>query len=180
MPNSQSPWVTAFDGHHPVIGPDVFIDPTARLIGRVELEKGASVWPGAVLRADEEAIKIGRGSAVLDLCLVEAPAGAPVIVDDGALISHQACLHGASVHSGALVGIGAIVLDGAVVGSGSLVGAGAVVPPGMAIPPGVLVLGQPARIIRELTPAERDHIRKQLMDLADKARKYRMMSTEPA
>ncbi len=169
---ASNPFITPFAGYHPRIDPRAFIDRSARLIGRVEIAAGVSVWPGAVLRADEEAISIGRGSAVLDLALIEAPAGQPVVVEPGALISHQACLHGAVVRSGALVGIGAIVLDGAVVGPGALVGAGALVPPGMEVPPGMLVLGQPAKPIRELKPAERENVEAQLAELAAKAEIY--------
>lgn len=164
--------ITPFDGQAPQIDPTAFVDISARLIGRVRLAPGAMIWPGAVLRADDERIEIGQGSAVLDLCLLEAPKGRPVIVEPGALVSHQVCLHGATVRSGALVGIGAIVLDGAVVGAGALVGAGAVVPPRMEVPPGVLVLGQPAKVVRDLKPAELAEVAKQLADLAAKAKVY--------
>ncbi|MCF8032416.1 MAG: gamma carbonic anhydrase family protein [Desulfarculaceae bacterium] len=164
--------LTPFREHSPRLGAGVFVDPSARLLGQVDLADGAMVWPGAVLRADDDRIEIGRGSAVLDLALVEAPLGKPVIVEPGALVSHQVCLHGATVKTGALVGIGAIVLDGAVVGSGALVGAGAVVPPRMEVPEGVLVLGQPAKVIRELKPAEREEVSRQLADLAAKAKVY--------
>ncbi|MCF8043123.1 MAG: gamma carbonic anhydrase family protein [Desulfarculaceae bacterium] len=164
--------VTPFDGHAPQIDPTAFVDPSARIIGRVTLAQGAMVWPGAVLRADDERIEVGQGSAVLDLALLEAPQDHPVIVEPGALVSHQVCVHGATVKSGALVGIGAIVLDGAVVGSGALVGAGAVVPPRMQIPEGVLVLGQPAKVVRDLKPAEVAEVARQLADLAVKVKIY--------
>jgi carbonic anhydrase/acetyltransferase-like protein (isoleucine patch superfamily) len=164
--------VTAFDGHMPVIAPDVFVDISARIIGRVTLEQGSSIWPGAVLRADEEAISVGADSAVLDLCLIEAPTGHPVRIEPGAIVSHSACVHGATIKRGALVGIGAIVLDGAIVGEGALVGAGALVPPGMEIPPGMLVLGQPGKAIRELKPGERDNIAAQVAELRAKAKRY--------
>jgi carbonic anhydrase/acetyltransferase-like protein (isoleucine patch superfamily) len=168
------PLITSFSGIHPRIGQDIWIDPSARLIGRVEIKAGASIWPGAVLRADDEKIIIGERSAVLDLCLIESPAGYPVIVEDDALISHKVCLHGARVESGALVGIGAIVLDGAVIRAGAIVGAGAVVPPGMEIQRGMLALGQPARIIRALTLAEIEKIRTQLSELMRKSQIYRL------
>ncbi|MCB2226772.1 MAG: gamma carbonic anhydrase family protein [Desulfarculaceae bacterium] len=168
----DKPLLTPFKGLAPQIGPCAFVDPSARLLGQVNLAAGAMVWPGAVLRADDDRIEIGEGSAVLDLALVEAPEGKPVIVEPGALISHQVCLHGAKVMSGALVGIGAIVLDGAVVGAGALVGAGAVVPPRMEVPEGVLVLGQPAKVIRELKPAEREEVSRQLAELSAKAKVY--------
>jgi len=168
--------ITSFMGTSPRIGLDVWVDPTARLIGRVELEDGSSVWPGAVLRADDERIVIGKQSAVLDLCLIESPTGHPVIVGEGALISHKACLHGARVEANALVGIGAIVLDGAIIGAGALVGAGAIVTPGMKVAEGLLVLGQPAKPVRRLSPAESTKINAQVAELYAKALEYRIMS----
>jgi carbonic anhydrase/acetyltransferase-like protein (isoleucine patch superfamily) len=175
MPNESSirNFITPFDGHAPAIDPEAWVDVSARIIGRVVLAAGVTVWPGAVVRADDEEIRVGRGSALLDLCLLEAPAGHPIIVEPGALVSHQACLHGATVHTGALVGIGATVLDGAEVGEGALIGAGAVVPPRMRVPAGVLVLGTPAKVVRELSEAERGLVARQLADLAAKAAVYR-------
>ena len=134
------------------------------------------LWPAARPQSGElwvTALDVGQGSAVLDLCLLEAPKDHPVIVEPGALVSHQACLHGAVVRTGALVGIRAIVLDGAEVGEGALVGAGAVVPPRMRVPAGVLVLGMPAKVVRELNPAERKLVAQQLSDLTAKAAIYR-------
>jgi len=170
---SNSVFVTPFNGHRPEIAPSAFVDISARLIGRVTIGENASIWPGAVLRADDEEIIIGKGSAVLDLCLLDAPHDYKVIVEPGALISHNACLHGATVKTGALVGIGAIVLDGAVVEEDALVGAGAVVPPKMIVPAGMLVLGQPAKPIREIRQAEKENMAAQLLDLHQKARKYK-------
>ncbi len=170
---NTNPFVTPFAGISPSVAADAFVDISARLIGRVEIGSRASVWPGAVLRADEAEIVIGSGSAVLDLALLESPAGKPVIVAENALISHKACLHGAMVESGALVGIGAVVLDKAVIGAQALVGAGALVPPGMKVPPGTLVLGQPARVVRDLKDSEKENILAQLRDLAEKAERYR-------
>lgn len=168
--------ITSFRGASPLIGTDVWVDPSARLIGRVELKAGSSIWPGAVLRADDERIVIGKRSVVLDLCLIESPGGHPVIVEDGALISHKACLHGARVESNALVGIGAIVLDGAVIRAGALVGAGAIVTPGTEVPAGMLVLGQPAKPVRRLTPEESATIQAQVEELYAKAADYRAMA----
>ena len=101
-----NPFITPYQGHSPIMAGNAYVDVSARLIGRVKLMDGSSVWPGAVLRADDDEIIIGRNSAVLDQCLVEAPKGKPVIVHDWALISHMVCLHGAEVESGALVGVG--------------------------------------------------------------------------
>lgn len=169
---SKRPLITPFGGHTPVIGPGVYVDATARLIGQVELEDGSSVWPGAVLRADDDRIVVGRGSAILDMALLEAPRGSPVVVAAGALISHKACVHGARIEAGAVVGIGAIVLDGAVVGAQCLVGAGAVVPPGKQLPAATLVLGAPAKVVRELRDDEKERALAQLGDVAAKAAAY--------
>jgi carbonic anhydrase/acetyltransferase-like protein (isoleucine patch superfamily) len=171
--HSPCGYITSFNGHTPRVDPAAFVDISARLIGRVTLASGVTVWPGAVLRADDEEIRIGQGSAILDMCLLEAPAGHPVLVEPRALVSHMVCVHGAVVKTGALVGIGAIVLDGAVVGERTIVGAGSLVPPGMEVPSGVLVMGQPAKIIRELKPAERKTVDKQLAELKAKAEIYR-------
>ena len=165
-------FISSFDGHRPRIADSAFVDISARIIGRVLIEENASIWPGAVLRADDEEIRIGKGSAVLDLCLLEAPHGHPIVVAPGALISHQACLHGAKVEAGALIGIGAVLLDGVVVKEGAIVGAGAVVPPGKTVPAGMLVLGQPAKPVREVNPSERKLVTEQLADLSAKARLY--------
>ena len=97
-------FISSFDAHRPRIADSAFVDISARIIGRVLIEENASVWPGAVLRADDEEIRIGKGSAVLDLCLLEAPHGHPIVVAPGALISHQACLHGAKVEAGTFWG----------------------------------------------------------------------------
>ncbi|MDO9110982.1 MAG: gamma carbonic anhydrase family protein [Desulfatirhabdiaceae bacterium] len=170
--------ITGFNGFSPCIGADVWIDPFARLIGNITLKAGSSIWPGAVLRADDSEIIIGERSAVLDLCLLESPKGYPVIVEDNVLISHKACLHGAVVETSALIGIGAIVLDGSVVRTGALVGAAAVVPPGMEIPARMLALGQPARIIRSLTTIETDRILAQVDEINRKAAIYRDVRSE--
>ena len=170
-------FITPFENHRPSIADDAFVDISARLIGRVRIEPKASIWPGAVLRADDESIIIGEKSAVLDLCLLEAPSGHPVIVEPGALISHKACLHGAMVKTGALVGIGAIVLDGAVIGNDALIGAGALVPPGMEVQRGMLMLGQPAKPIRKIKLEEKQKLIAQLTDLETKAEIYRTIGS---
>jgi carbonic anhydrase/acetyltransferase-like protein (isoleucine patch superfamily) len=126
-----------------------------------------------VLRADSTAIYIKRSAAILDLSLVEAPTGYSVTIDEEALISHKAVIHGAFIHKRALIGIGAIILDGSVVSSGSIVGAGSVVTPGTRIPPNSLVMGMPGRVVRETTEAERAFILEQIQELYTKSRYYK-------
>lgn len=164
--------VSSFDGHNPEIDAHAFVDISARVIGEVGIEEGASVWPMAVIRADSAPIRVGQGSAILDLALLEAPEGFPVEIGPSSIVSHSAVVHGATVETRALVGIGAIVLDGAVVSSGSIVAAGAVVPPKMRIPPDSLVMGAPARVVRETTAEERRRIAEQVEELLRKSRMY--------
>lgn len=131
------------------------------------------MWPCAVVRADDARIDIGKGTAVLDLALLEAPSGKPIVVGDGCLISHGAKLHGCLVMSGSLVGIGATVLDGAMVGEGSVIAAAALVPPGTKVPPGSFVVGVPGKVIREASPAERQFVKDEVKRVLDKVKVYR-------
>lgn len=150
-----------------------FVDPSARIMGEVNLAAEVGVWAGSVVRGDDDSVDIGAGSVILERCIVEAPEGRPVSVGPRCLISHGAILHGCRVEEGALVGIGAIVLDGAVVGRDAVVGAGSVVTPGTHLPPGVLALGTPARVVRELRPAERREVEAELARVVAKGAVYR-------
>lgn len=166
--------ITPFCDKMPVIHADAYVDHSARIIGDVSIGDGASVWPMVVLRADSAAIYIKRHAAILDLSLVEAPTDFPVTIDEEALISHRAVIHGAFVQKRVLIGIGAIILDGAVVSSGSIIGAGSVVPPGTRIPPNSLVMGMPGKIVRETTEEERALIIEQVRQLHAKSRQYKI------
>jgi carbonic anhydrase/acetyltransferase-like protein (isoleucine patch superfamily) len=143
--------VRPYRGVSPRLGSGVYLAPTAAVVGDVELGDDASVWYGAVLRGDVGRIRIGRRSNVQDLACVHMTFGVSnAEIGDEVTIGHHATIHGARVGDGALIGIGAILLDNAVIGHEAWVGAGALVPVGMQVPPRVLVLGQPARIVREL------------------------------
>lgn len=166
----SNPWVTPYRDKVPSVHPDAFVDVSARIIGQVQVDQGASIWPMAVLRADTEMIRVGHGAAILDHALIEAPEGHPVWIGDEALVSHGAMVHGAQIQSKSLVGIGSIILDGALVSTGSIIGAGSVVPPGTEIPPDSLVLGVPGKIVRATTPEERASIMDQIQELREKSR----------
>jgi carbonic anhydrase/acetyltransferase-like protein (isoleucine patch superfamily) len=167
------PRISPYEGHAPRIHDGAFIDLSALIIGDVVIEEGASVWPMSVIRADSSPIRIGSRAAILDLCLLEAPEGTPVVIEEESLISHGAIVHGARICRGALVGIRAVVLDGAVVGPGSIVGAASLVTAGASIPPNSLVMGTPAKIVRETTASERAGVSRQIEELYEKARRYR-------
>jgi carbonic anhydrase/acetyltransferase-like protein (isoleucine patch superfamily) len=141
----------------PRIDPSAWIAPGACVVGDVELGPDTSVWYGAVLRGDVERISIGARTNLQDQCTVHVTRDRfPTRIGEDVTVGHRAVVHGCTVGDGALIGIGAIVLDGAAVGEGALVGAGAVVTPGMVIAPGVLVMGVPARVVRDLSQAERE------------------------
>jgi len=166
-------WVSAYRDKVPRIESSAFVDAAARIIGDVWVEAEASIWPMAVLRADSAKIYVGRRAAILELSLLEAPEEHPVWVEEEALVSHGAIIHGACVQRRALIGIGAIVLDGAVVSTGSIIGAGSLVSPGTQVPTNSFVLGVPGRIVRETTPDERQSIIDQLDELHRKSRYLR-------
>ena len=162
-----------FGDKRPRVHPSAFIDPGARLAGDVEVGPGCAVLFGAILRGDDEPVRVLEGSVILEQCLVEAPEGHPVSIGPGALISHRATIHGAVVEEGALVGIGAIVLDGAVVGREAIVGAGAVVLPGTVVEPGTLVVGVPAKVARRVTEQEVNRVKREIEKVLRKAEVYR-------
>ncbi|WP_405578903.1 gamma carbonic anhydrase family protein [Streptomyces sp. NBC_01092] len=150
--------IKGIGGREPKIDGEVFVAPTASVIGDVTLDAGASVWYGAVLRGDVEKISVGASSNVQDNCTLHADPGFPVTVGERVSIGHNAVVHGATVEDDCLVGMGATVLNGAVIGAGSLVAAQALVPQGMVVPPGSLVAGVPAKVKRQLTEEERQGV----------------------
>ncbi|MFJ9041678.1 gamma carbonic anhydrase family protein [Streptomyces sp. NPDC102406] len=150
--------VTGIGGKEPAVDPEAFTAPTSVVIGEVTLRAGASLWYGAVLRADAGPIGIGADSNVQDNCTVHGDPGFPVSVGERVSVGHNAVLHGCTVEDDCLIGMGATVLNGAVIGAGSLVAAQALVPQGMVVPPGSLVAGVPAKVRRELTQEEREGI----------------------
>lgn len=127
-----------------------YVAPGAKLIGRVVLEDRATVWFGAIARADNEPIVIGPSSNVQDGAVLHADPGFPLTIGAHCTVGHQAMLHGCTIGDGSLVGMGAIVLNGARIGKNSLVGAGALVTEGKEFPDNSLIVGVPARAVRTL------------------------------
>ncbi|MFC6669820.1 gamma carbonic anhydrase family protein [Marinobacterium aestuariivivens] len=136
--------------HCPEIHDDTYVAEQATVIGKVVLKQGASVWPQAVLRGDNETIEIGVASNVQEGAVLHTDMGYPLSVADNVTIGHQAMLHGCTVGEGSLIGIQAVVLNGAVIGKNCLVGAGAIVTEGKVFPDNSLILGAPAKVVREL------------------------------
>lgn len=157
--------IRPFGRIRPVVSPTAFVHPSAEVIGRVSLEGGASVWPGAVLRGDIEKISVGSESNIQDNAVVHTDHGVPTMVGRRVTVGHGAILHSCRVEDGALIGMGSVVLGKAVVGRGALVGAGSVVAPGARIPAGHLALGSPARVVRPLR-------RREISDITKNALRY--------
>jgi carbonic anhydrase/acetyltransferase-like protein (isoleucine patch superfamily) len=169
MANSASPILTATGDFWPApdLTPAAFVAPGATVMGQVTLGKGCSIWYGAVLRADVEAIQVGAHTNVQDGAILHGDPGEPTVLEDYVTVGHRAVIHSAHVEQGCLIGIGAIVLNGVRIGAGSIVGAGALVTKD--VPPRSLVVGLPAKVVRPISEEE-------AADLIDHAKKYHRLA----
>jgi len=156
----------------PRIAPGVFIADTARVTGDVTLGEGASVFYGAVLRGDINRIEVGAGSNVQDNAVIHVSDDLPAIIGAEVSIGHLAVVHACTVEDGVLIGMQATILDGARIESEAMVAAGALVPQGMVVPTGMLAVGLPARIVRALTPEERQAQRNLAVKYQEVARQH--------
>ncbi len=132
----------------------VFIADTAFVCGDVVIGEDSSVWYGAVLRGDEDSIKIGRRTNIQDNCVLHCDEGFPIKIGDGVSVGHGSVVHGCEIGDGTLVGMGSVVLNGARIGKNCIVGAGALVTGKTDAPDGTMLLGNPAKVKRELTDEE--------------------------
>lgn len=146
--------IYALGDDRPQIHESAYVTDEATLIGKVVLKEKSSVWPGATLRGDNEPIVIGAGSNVQEGAVLHTDPGSPLTIGDNVTVGHQAMLHGCTVGDGSLIGIQAVVLNDAVIGKNCLIGACALVTTGMKIPDRSMVLGSPAKIVRELSDDE--------------------------
>jgi carbonic anhydrase/acetyltransferase-like protein (isoleucine patch superfamily) len=166
----------------PEIDDEAFVAPTAVVVGAVSMGPRSSLWYAAVARADAETITIGPDSNVQDGCTLHSDPGFPLVIGRGVTVGHRVVLHGARVDDDVLVGMGSIVMNGAHIGSGSIVAAGAVVTPGTRVPPGSVVAGIPAKVVRQTTEEDLEHIRRNAASYTDRlasARKVRPVVRRP-
>jgi carbonic anhydrase/acetyltransferase-like protein (isoleucine patch superfamily) len=146
-------------GRAPRVAPSAYVDPSAQIIGDVEIGERSSVWCNATLRGDVHSIRIGEETNIQDNCVLHGERGQwPVLVGNRVTVGHAAVLHGCVIEDDALIGIGARVLNGARIGRGSIVAAGALVPEGMQVPPESVVMGVPAEVRRKVRPEERQRM----------------------
>jgi len=158
--------IRSVPGRTPRVHPDAYVDPAAQVIGDVELAAGVSIWPFTVVRGDQDNyVYVGRNTNVQDNSVVHVELDLPCIIGEGVTIGHRCVVHACTIGNNVRIGIGAVVLSGAVIGDNAQVGAGAVVPPGKVVPSGTLVMGVPARPVRQMS-------REDLDDILRNAREY--------
>jgi carbonic anhydrase/acetyltransferase-like protein (isoleucine patch superfamily) len=148
-----------FEACRPQLGRDVFVAPTATVLGQVWLGDVASIWYGTVLRGDVGQIRVGTRTNIQDGCVLHVTGGVhDTEVGDDVTVGHRVILHGCRIASRVLVGMGAVVMDGVEVGEHCLIAAGTLLPPGKKIPPGSMVMGAPGKVVRPLNDSEISHI----------------------
>lgn len=162
----------AIDGSAPTLSEGAWAAPSADLIGDVRLGARASVWFGAVIRADNTPIIIGEDSNIQDGAIGHSDPGSPLTIGARVTVGHQAILHGCTIADDCLIGMGAKILNGAVLESDCLVGAGALITEGKRFASGSLIVGSPARVVRMLTEEEREALRVSAAHYAEKAAHY--------
>nr|WP_284252495.1 gamma carbonic anhydrase family protein [Litorihabitans aurantiacus] len=165
--------VLALDDASPSLDPTAWLAPGAVVAGAVTLGPDASLWYGTVLRGDCAPITVGARTNLQDGVVVHVDDDHPTVVGEDVSVGHRAVLHGCEIGDCALVGMSATVMSGAVVGAGAMIAAGALVTPGTVIPPGVLAAGVPARVVRDLTDAERAHLVRNAAHYLDLAAQHR-------
>lgn len=162
----------SIEGKHPVLGDGAWAAPSADLIGDVHLGARASVWFGAVIRADNTPIVLGEETNFQDGAMGHSDPGFPLTIGDRVTVGHHAILHGCTVGDEALIGMGARILNGAVIGEQCIVGAGALVTEGKIFEPCSLIVGSPARAVRQLTEAQVAMLRLSALHYVEKATRY--------
>ena len=146
--------IVTFQGKTPRISSEAFVAETAALIGDVTVGPDSSVWFGAVIRGDCSRITVGRGTSIQDNAVLHTEKDRPLVIGDNVTVGHGAIIHCASVGSSTLIGMGAVLLDGAVIGDHCVIGAGAVVKERTVVPSGSMLVGVPAKCVKELGPEQ--------------------------
>lgn len=165
--------IYALGDSRPDIHATALVTETATVIGKVVLKENSSIWYGATLRGDNEPIEIGVGSNVQEGAVLHTDPGSPLTVGDNVTVGHQAMLHGCTVGDGSLIGIQAVVLNDAVIGKNCLIGACALVTTGSRIPDRSMVLGSPAKVVRELSPEQIEGLRQSARHYVENAHRFK-------
>ena len=161
------------DGVAPQVAASAWVADSGQVMGDVVLGEDASVWFGTVVRGDTARITIGAGTNVQDASVLHADIGQPLVIGERVTVGHQVMLHGCTVGDESLIGIGAIVLNGAKIGRNCLVGAGSLVTEGKEFPDGSMILGGPAKVVRQLTPEQIEGLRQSARHYMENARRFK-------
>ncbi|WP_027016753.1 gamma carbonic anhydrase family protein [Comamonas composti] len=160
-------------GVAPDVAPTAWVADSAEVMGNVQLCEGASIWFGAVLRGDCESIVVGEGSNIQDASVLHADYGKPLLIGRDVTVGHQVMLHGCTIGDESLIGIGAVVLNGAKIGKNCLVGAGSLVTEGKEFPDGSMIMGSPAKVVRQLTPEQIEGLRQSARHYVENAQRFK-------
>ena len=161
------------DGITPRIADSAWVADSAQVMGNVELGEQSSVWFGTVIRGDTEIIRIGARSNIQDASVLHADIGKPLTIGQDVTVGHKVMLHGCTIGDGSLIGIGAVVLNGAKIGKGCLVGAGSLVTEGKEFPDGSMIMGSPAKVVRQLSQEQVTGLRLGAQGYVGNAKRFR-------
>lgn len=162
-----------FEGKSPKIGKNVFIAPTATVIGDVRIGDNVSIWYGAVLRGDENSITVGDNTNIQENSTIHVDSEYPVVIGSGVTVGHNCIVHGATVGDGCMIGMGSVLLNGSVVKKGALVGAGALLLQHKVVEEKIVAVGNPCKAKRECTEEDLENIRKNACFYVDLIKKYK-------
>lgn len=160
------------DNQTPDVHPTAYVAGSAEVMGNVTLEADSSIWFGTVIRGDNEPITIGDGSNIQDASVLHSDHGKPLTVGKRVTVGHGVMLHGCTIGDESLIGIGAVVLNGARIGKNCLVGAGSLVTEGKEFPDGSMIMGSPAKLVRQLSPEQQEGLRQSAQHYIDNARRF--------
>jgi carbonic anhydrase/acetyltransferase-like protein (isoleucine patch superfamily) len=161
------------DEHTPQLAEGAWVADSAEVMGQVRIGERASVWFNTVVRADNEAITIGAETNIQDGTVLHCDPGKPLHIGQGVTVGHNVMLHGCTVGDHSLIGIGAVILNQAVIGKNCLVGAGSLVTEGKTFPDGSMILGSPAKAVRQLTPEQIEGLKRIAQGYVNNAERYR-------
>ena len=161
------------DDSTPAVHPSAWVADNAQVMGQVTLAEDCSVWFGVVIRGDTSTITVGKGSNIQDNSVLHADHGMPLVIGENVTVGHQVMLHGCTVGNGSLIGIGAVVLNGARIGQHCLVGAGALVTEGKEFPDGSMIIGSPAKAVRQLSPEQIEGLKMSAQHYVNNAARYK-------
>ena len=165
--------IYALDGVHPEMEGEHWIAPSAQVMGRVVLKKNASVWFGAVLRGDNDPITIGENTNIQDGSVLHTDMGQPLTIGANCTIGHMVMLHGCTIGENTLIGIGSVILNGAKIGKNCLIGARSLITEGKEIPDNSMVMGAPAKVVREMSPQQVQGITASALHYVENWKRYR-------